>query len=208
MAVCIFPLLLMTIRDVHVDRKYAEKDIRLRFYGRLVYIVTQVISFFHTHTHNYDEILYLMFLCVFFAQTLLGILPNLCIWLAYLLPAHSMAGLYSYSTTNETGVYLYIGISPYIQHNSTEIVYYTLKFVIVRHKSRLHAAVPNCHSNAQPLCLPSVPNQDGVQHTADIVDVGDDVSWWLHHSHWRHSVAFVVERDAVTGTMASSSHCG
>lgn len=37
-------------------------------------------------------------------------LPGLCIWLAYLLPAHSMAGLYSYSTTNETGVYLYIGL--------------------------------------------------------------------------------------------------
>lgn len=42
MAVCVFPLLLMTIRDVHVDRKYAEKDIRLRFYGRMVYVVIQV----------------------------------------------------------------------------------------------------------------------------------------------------------------------
>lgn len=42
MAVCVFPLLLMTIRDVHVDRKFAEKDIRLRFYGRMVYVVIQV----------------------------------------------------------------------------------------------------------------------------------------------------------------------
>lgn len=47
MAVCVFPLLLMTIRDAHMDRKYAEKDIRLRFYGRLVYIITQVSCFLH-----------------------------------------------------------------------------------------------------------------------------------------------------------------
>lgn len=43
MIVCVFPLLLMTIRDVHLDRKLAEKDIALKFYGRTVYIITQVI---------------------------------------------------------------------------------------------------------------------------------------------------------------------
>lgn len=42
MILCVFPLLLMTIRDVHMDRKYAEKDIALKFYGGTVYIVTQV----------------------------------------------------------------------------------------------------------------------------------------------------------------------
>lgn len=42
MIVCVFPLLLMSIRDIHFDRKYAEKDISLKFYGRTVYIVTQV----------------------------------------------------------------------------------------------------------------------------------------------------------------------
>lgn len=42
MVVCVFPLLLMTIKDVHIDRVYAEKDIALKFYGSTVYIVTQV----------------------------------------------------------------------------------------------------------------------------------------------------------------------
>lgn len=42
MIVCVFPLLLMSIRDIHFDRKYAEKDISLKFYGRTVYIVAQV----------------------------------------------------------------------------------------------------------------------------------------------------------------------
>lgn len=42
MIIAIFPLLLMTIRDTHLDRKYAEKDISLKFYGRTVYIVSQV----------------------------------------------------------------------------------------------------------------------------------------------------------------------
>lgn len=44
MVLCVFPLLLMTIRDVHIDRKYAEKDIALKFYGGTVYIVTQVFE--------------------------------------------------------------------------------------------------------------------------------------------------------------------
>lgn len=42
MILCVFPLLLMTIRDIHIDRKYAEKDIALKFYGGTVYIITQV----------------------------------------------------------------------------------------------------------------------------------------------------------------------
>lgn len=42
MIVCVFPLLLMTIKDIHIDRIYAEKDIALKFYGSTVYIVTQV----------------------------------------------------------------------------------------------------------------------------------------------------------------------
>lgn len=42
MIICVFPLLLMTIKETHLDRKYAEKDISLKFYGRTVYIITQV----------------------------------------------------------------------------------------------------------------------------------------------------------------------
>lgn len=38
----VFPLLLMTIKDIHTDRKYAEKDIALNFYSGFIYIVTQV----------------------------------------------------------------------------------------------------------------------------------------------------------------------
>lgn len=44
-----------------------------------------------------------------FAQSLFNLLPSLCIWLAYLLPAHSMAGLYAYSAGSDTGIYLYMG---------------------------------------------------------------------------------------------------
>jgi len=80
MILCVFPLLLMSIRDIHLDRKYAEKDIALKFYGRTVYIVTQI---------------------------LLNLLPSLCIWLAYLLPAHCMSGLYS--SSNELSIWEYIG---------------------------------------------------------------------------------------------------
>lgn len=39
----------------------------------------------------------------------MGLFPSLCIWLAYLLPAHSMAGLYTYTTSSDTGIYLYMG---------------------------------------------------------------------------------------------------
>lgn len=43
MILCVFPLLLITIRDVHLDRRFAEKDISLKFYGRTVYIIMQVL---------------------------------------------------------------------------------------------------------------------------------------------------------------------
>lgn len=43
MIMCVFPLLLMTIRDIHIDRKYAEKDIGMKFYGGTVYVVVQVM---------------------------------------------------------------------------------------------------------------------------------------------------------------------
>lgn len=84
MAIAFWPILLLTIRDIQNDRKCAEKDIHLELFGRSAYI---------------------------FMQVLLGILPNLCIWLAYLLPAHSMAGLYVYnsSSNDDAGIYLYMG---------------------------------------------------------------------------------------------------
>lgn len=83
MAIAFWPILILLIRDVQNDRKCAEKDIHLELYGRSSYI---------------------------FVQSLLSILPNLCIWMAYLLPAHSMAGLYVYSLTQtDAGIYLYMG---------------------------------------------------------------------------------------------------
>lgn len=42
MILCVFPLLFMTIQEIHFDRNYAEKDIALKFYGRTVYILMQV----------------------------------------------------------------------------------------------------------------------------------------------------------------------
>lgn len=83
MAIAFWPILLLIIRDIHNDRKCAEKDIHLELYGRTSYI---------------------------FMQTFLSILPSLCIWMAYLLPAHSMAGLYVYDpANNDAGIYLYMG---------------------------------------------------------------------------------------------------
>lgn len=83
MAIAFWPILLLIIRDIHNDRKCAEKDIHLELYGRTSYI---------------------------FMQTLMSILPSLCIWMAYLLPAHSMAGLYVYDpANNDAGIYLYMG---------------------------------------------------------------------------------------------------
>lgn len=82
MAVAFWPIILITIRDIHEDRTYAEKDMRLGMYGRTLYLIIQ---------------------CLF------GVLPSLCIWLAYLLPAHSMAGLYAFSNNYDTGIYIYMG---------------------------------------------------------------------------------------------------
>ncbi|TMW46795.1 hypothetical protein DOY81_008118, partial [Sarcophaga bullata] len=82
MALMYWPLLMLTIRDTQEDRRHAERDIRLGLYTRTLYIIV---------------------------QSLLGLFPSLCIWLAYLLPAHSMAGLYTYTTSSDTGIYLYMG---------------------------------------------------------------------------------------------------
>lgn len=43
MAIGFWPLILMNVREIQMDRKFAEKDIDLTLYGRTVYIVTQVI---------------------------------------------------------------------------------------------------------------------------------------------------------------------
>lgn len=42
MAVALWPLILLTIRDVQEDRKYAERDIKLQMYSRFSYIIVQV----------------------------------------------------------------------------------------------------------------------------------------------------------------------
>jgi len=65
LALTVFPLLLMLIQDIQEDRLYAEKDLRLELYGRTIYVLV---------------------------QSCLSVLPSLCIWLAYLLPAHTMSG--------------------------------------------------------------------------------------------------------------------
>jgi ABC-2 type transporter len=82
MGIALWPLLLLWIRDVHIDRKYAEKDLKLGLYSRTMYI---------------------------FMQSILSVPPSLFIWLAFLLPAHSMAGLYSYTSNSDSGIYLYMG---------------------------------------------------------------------------------------------------
>jgi hypothetical protein len=65
MALTIFPIILLLICDIQEDANHAEKDLKLELYGRTVYILV---------------------------QSFLSVLPSLCIWLAYLLPAHSMSG--------------------------------------------------------------------------------------------------------------------
>lgn len=81
MSIAFWPIILLFIRDIQNDRKCAEKDIHLQLYGRAVYI---------------------------FVQSFLSVLPNICIWIAYLLPVHSMAGLYT--ANNDTGIYIYLGM--------------------------------------------------------------------------------------------------
>lgn len=44
MAIGFWPLILMNVREIRMDRRFAEKDIDLKLYGRTVYIVTQVSS--------------------------------------------------------------------------------------------------------------------------------------------------------------------
>lgn len=46
MALAFWPLILLTIRDIHEDRKYAERDIKLGLYGRTIYIIIQVFFFY------------------------------------------------------------------------------------------------------------------------------------------------------------------
>lgn len=82
MGLAFWPIIILMIRDIHEDRNYAERDFKLGMYGRLVYIIT---------------------------QSFLSLLPSLCVWLAYLLPAHSMARLYDYSSNNDTAIYIYMG---------------------------------------------------------------------------------------------------
>lgn len=89
MAIAFWPIMLLIIRDIQNDRKCAEKDIHLELYGRTVYI---------------------------FIQTILGVIPSLCIWIAYLLPAHSMAGLYVITAENDAGIYLYMGTMKNLSH--------------------------------------------------------------------------------------------
>jgi hypothetical protein len=93
MAIALWPLLLIIIRDNQNDRKSAEKDIHLELYGRTVYI---------------------------FVQSLFSIIPSICIWLAYLLPAHSMAGLFVYNSNNDAGLYLYLGENLPLSHIECE----------------------------------------------------------------------------------------
>lgn len=80
MIVTIWPLIFLLIRDIQKDRKHAERDIGLQLYSRLIYITI---------------------------HSLLSLIPHICIWLAYLLPAHSMSALYSYN--NDAGIYVYMG---------------------------------------------------------------------------------------------------
>jgi hypothetical protein len=89
MVVTIWPILLLFAKDIQNDRKFAEKDIRLGLYSRFTYITVQCI---------------------------LRIVPSLFIWLVYLLPAHSMAALYSYPSDNDNGIYIYIGKFRMLQH--------------------------------------------------------------------------------------------
>lgn len=101
MSIGLWPLLLCFIRDTHEDRRHAEKDLKLDLYGRTVYILVQVtgLDFISTSIQ--------IFPFLELKQSIMSVLPSLCIWIAYLLPAHSMAGLYSYKS--DSGIYMYLG---------------------------------------------------------------------------------------------------
>lgn len=53
MAIGFWPLILMNVREIQMDRKFAEKDINLTLYGRTVYIVTQVFPLSQLQVKHY-----------------------------------------------------------------------------------------------------------------------------------------------------------
>lgn len=57
MAVTFWPIILLSIRDVLEDLKYAEKDIRLGLYSRTVYILVQVNLFLEKSNAIYFSII-------------------------------------------------------------------------------------------------------------------------------------------------------
>lgn len=64
---------------------------------------------------------------LYLLQILLNLLPSLCIWVAYLLPAHTMSGLYSGS--NEFSIWEYIGECKILFTPLTFFPHLTLIFV-------------------------------------------------------------------------------
>lgn len=153
MGIAFWPIILFMIRDNQNDRKNAEKDIKLGLYGRGVYI---------------------------FVQSVLSLLPSLCIWLAYLLPAHSMAGLYSYTANSDAGIYLYMG---------ELVTRKSLNFLNSSFTFRIHDVLFDRHSNLSIIFLPFDFNpQDCCVSFRDLCDDRcKSVSRRLRRSPQRHA---------------------
>lgn len=201
MIVAVFPLLLMTIRDTHLDRKFAEKDISLRFYGRTVYIITQVGWTLETQK-SFNSIQ----MPFSYLQPLLGILPNLIIWLAYLLPAHCMSALYSYTNDSDTGILEYIGKC---RSNSRSIIsLLTLISLSISLSHRLHVLILDPFANADTILYTFADDTNSGQYILVAADVGDHGSRWLCHPHRRYPMVFVVEREHIAAKVAHANRDG
>lgn len=132
MVITIWPIILLLIRDIQNDRKHAERDIGLQLYSRVIYISI---------------------------HSLLSLVPSICIWLAYLLPAHSMSALYSYSSNYDAGIYIYMGESFLTLLDF--IPYFNLlhNILIFNLFTRLYAALFGVFTMLDFICVPLTPIQ-------------------------------------------------
>lgn len=125
----------------------------------------------------------------------MSVLPSLCIWVAFLLPAHSMAGLYSYK--NDSGIYMYLGMFIFC----SKFPYLT--FLIL--KIRLHAPIFNGHTNSGTLLCP-LPTYEGVIIDPPLPDCLRPVSSRrLYDTSFRHQSLLEMARSCLTPEMDNAN---
>lgn len=112
-----------------------------------------------------------------FYQVLFNILPSLCIWLAYLLPAHSMSGLYSNS--DEYSIWEYTGM--FITR--THIKHSCISYVNVLISCRLYVTILDCFANISTFLFAPCKHKNCIVNLIDANIIGHNISWWLCYTY-------------------------